>query len=163
MKGMRSTALGLVCRCMVRLPWLVLTLGVGAAHATLGEPLESVHADQIRLQGRRVQNTAWPTQMHEIQLADGSRVRQYVNAVGAVFAVTWTSRLKPDLAGLLGQRYTAYVQARPQPASLHAARQPSTVQAPDLVVRQSGRGQAHTGMAYVPTLTPRGFDVAQLR
>ncbi len=161
--GMRYPAKILARRWSARLVCLSLSFGLNAAHATLGEPLESVHADQIRLQGRRVHAAIWPAQMHEIQLADGSRVRQYVNASGAVFAVTWTSRLKPDLAGLLGQHYTAYVQARPQPRTLHAARQPSLVQIPDLVVHESGRGQAHAGMAYVPTLTPRGFDVAQLR
>lgn len=163
MNGIGSTAVSPARRWSARLSCWPLVFGLNAAHATLGETLESVHADQIRLQGRRVQATVWPAQMHEIQLADGSRVRQYVNASGAVFAVTWTSRLKPDLAGLLGQHFVAYAQARPQPRNLQAARQPSLVQAADLVVRESGRGQAHAGMAYVPTLTPRGFDVAQLR
>lgn len=142
---------------------LAVALATAPACATLGEACDSIQADQLRFQGHRVQRNVWPAQVYEIQLPDGSRVRQFVSGGGEVFAVTWNSRLKPDLAQLLGRHYKAYAQAMQPGGNLLSARRPSQVAAADLVVGQTGRGSAHAGWAYIPSLTPRGFDVAALR
>ncbi len=159
----RSATVRAVCRWAAQTTAVLLTGVASTAWAVLGEPVESIQADQIRLQGRRTQHAVWPAQVHDIQLTDGSRVRQYVNASGVVFAVSWHSRLKPNLSELLGRHYQAYAAVQRPVPSLMAARQASLSRANDLVVHASGRSAAHAGWAYVPSLTPGGFDVAALR
>jgi hypothetical protein len=142
---------------------LLSWLFVPAAHAVLGETADSIQADQIRLRGQRVQHLAWPMQVHEIRMGDGSSLREFVNAEGRVFAVAWRSRLKPDLKALLGQHFDGYANQWQPAAHVLAARRMQRTSLPDLVVQISGRQQAFAGVAYLPSQVPQGVDLGQLR
>lgn len=133
------------------------------AQAVLGGAADSVHADQMRFQGVRRQSIDWQMTTHEISLNDGSRIKEYVNASGQVFAVSWRTRLKPDLAALLGAHYAVVPTQRSAAVGVAQARRQQSVRRPELVLHQSGRMSAFSGLAYVPTLVPQGLDADALR
>jgi hypothetical protein len=117
----------------------------------------------MRFKGERYQSKSLFMNAHEIILPDGSRIREYVNAAGVVFAVSWRTRLKPDLELLLGKHYAVYAATtRAATGVAHIERQQS-VRLTNLVVRQAGRMNSYGGLAYVPTLVPEGFDADVLR
>lgn len=136
---------------------------VGEAQAVLGASADTVEADQIRFKGERHQSTGQRMNTHEISLPDGSSIKEYVNAAGLVFAVSWRTRLKPDLEKLLGSNFVVYAAKQNAAAGLADSKKQQSVRQPNLVVRQAGRMNAFAGLAYVPTLVPEGVDVDALR
>jgi hypothetical protein len=138
-------------------------LFTGAAQAVLGGAEDSVQADQIRLHGVHLEHRDWQMATHEIRLGDGSGIKQYVNAAGVVFAVSWRTRLKPDLAALLGTHASGYNASSVVPSGIAAAKHRQSVRRSDLVLHQFGRQNAFAGLAYVPSLVPAGVDADALR
>jgi hypothetical protein len=101
---------------------------------------------------------------HEITLADGSGIKEYVNAAGQVFAVSWRTRLKPNLQSLLGANYAALSEAAlEQPKGVAGMKLQQSLRLSNLVVHQGGRVNAFAGVAYVPALVPSGVDADALR
>ncbi len=140
-----------------------LLFGAGEARAVLGETADSVKADQIRFEGQRRQSMAGRMNAHEISLPDGSSIKEYVNAAGVVFAVSWRTRLKPDLEQLLGPNFVLYTGRQGAASGVAGSKMLRSVRQPDLVLHQGGRMNAFAGLAYVPTLVPEGFDADTLR
>lgn len=139
-------------------------LAAPAAQAVLGEAAQTVHADQMRLQGTRRLSSTLQYQVHEIQQADGSVLRQFASPSGQVFALSWRSRLKPQLQPLLGSYFGAYrgaVQAAGA-ARPGFSRQVSVAQE-GLVLRETEHLGLFIGLAYVPALVPAGVDANALR
>jgi hypothetical protein len=134
------------------------------AQAVLGATQDSIQVDQIRLKGLRSRHIAWQMTTHEITLADGSGIKEYVNAAGQVFAVSWRTRLKPNLQTLLGANYAAMSEAAlEQPKGVASMKRQQSVRLSNLVVHQGGRVNAFAGVAYVPALVPAGVDADALR
>src|SRR4051812_5246505 len=69
-------------------------------------------------------------------LASGTRVVEYVNREGVVFAVSWTGPFLPDLRELLGRHFAALVLQQVQDSQLHA---PIVVRNGEVVIYASGR------------------------
>lgn len=152
---------------MGSIPSLVIAaacLSAGAAHAVLGErPAASAAASGVAANGGRMQAQAVTgVQVIETRRAGGV-IREYVAPSGVVFAVVWSTRLKPRLDELLGRYHAAYADAAGQAGSASAMRRSLELRADDLVVQSGGRMNAFTGRAWVPSLTPAGFDAATLR
>jgi hypothetical protein len=130
----------------------------------LGATQDTIQADQIRFKGLHSRHIAWQMTTHEITLADGSGIKEYVNAAGQVFAVSWRTRLKPNLQVLLGAHYAALSDAAlEQPKGVASLKRPQSVRLSNLVVHQAGRVNAFAGLAYVPALVPSGVDADALR
>jgi hypothetical protein len=89
----------------------------------------------------------------ERRLDTGTTVREYVDAGGTVFAVSWSGPYLPDLQQLLGRSFDAL-------ASVPAGRGRSglAVDRADVVIRSSGRMGAFEGQAWLPPKLPAGFD-----
>lgn len=160
-------SLGLSGATLLR-PWmLAVSCGVllyaTEAQAILGATADTVQADQIRFKGERRQSTGWQMNTHEISLPDGSSIKEYVNAAGLVFAVSWRTRLKPDLEALLGTHFMVYAAKQNAAAGVAASKRQQSVRQPNLVIHQAGRMNAFAGLAYVPTLVPQGIDADALR
>lgn len=133
------------------------------AHAVLGERVETIHADQMRLQGARRLATALRYQVHDISLADGSSVRQFASPSGQVFALAWRSHLKLQLQPLLGQYFSGYSAARMASAKGHGFARQSMLTEGALVVHESAHMGMFAGLAYVRHLVPEGVDPNALR
>ena len=76
---------------------MVGTLLVPTAWASLGSDSASVEADRVKMQGTLQSRTSEAFTVHEIQVATGTAVREYVSPAGKVFAVTWNGPFHPDL------------------------------------------------------------------
>ena len=126
------------------------------AQATLGEPLASVSTAQQQMRALRSKVAQRPGhQVHESTLNSGTRVREYTDASGVVFAVTWQGPIQPNLRVLLGSHFQRLVDAGQQP---HHDHRRLTVRDRQLVIESAGRMRAFRGLAYLPDRVPAGFS-----
>jgi len=142
-----------------------LALACPLALATLGEPASTVGADQARLHATRrvIAATATQPQVHVIAQADGSTVKEFVTPGGIVFAVAWSTRLKPRLDGLLGAHAARYAAAAKAAMATPGIRHGLSLTSDDLVVQANAHLNAHSGVAYLRSLVPDGVRIDELR
>ncbi|MET0379807.1 MAG: DUF2844 domain-containing protein [Spongiibacteraceae bacterium] len=146
----------------------LLCYSVGAA-AELGGPVSTIATEQARIDTTlRTQNIAGTGSdvgmdananysVHERTTEIGTLIREYADASGTVFAVTWQGPAKPDLDLLLGRYFQTFVAAPSQPGT-----GPKQINQPDLVVFSGGHPRAFVGRAYLPGLIPTGVDINAL-
>lgn len=125
---------------------------LGAQEASVADDAVAAHAT-IRMQQRLVYR------QHEIVMDTGTVLREYVNAAGTVFAVTWKGPTLPNLKQTLGQYFEQYVATARLKVMPHRA---VRVQETDLVIESSGHMRAFSGLAYVPSLMPAGVTAGDL-
>jgi hypothetical protein len=131
------------------------------AHAALGEGRDSVQADSRALGAATpVVTSTERYELHESRTADGGVIRQYVNAQGSVFAVTWSSRFRPNLEQLLGAHYAEYLSAARGRAANHHV---FSVATPGFVLGIVQRPRGSAGTAHLPALLPAGVRPEELR
>lgn len=138
----------------------ILLVPSGPATATLGGDEASIVADQTQMKATRRIVSSQKYTTHEIQMASGTLVREYVSAQGQVFAVTWKGPLKPDLQQILGDHFADYVAAA---SSKHTRRGLVLVQQPGLVIQSGGHMRAFSGRAYIPQMFPSGVTVDEIQ
>jgi hypothetical protein len=142
---------------------LVWLLTAFAAKAELGASANTIESDRIRFNGSRVVSVGPVVTVHQLRLADGSSVIEYTNVAGVVFAVSWRTRLKPNLRVLLGAQYELAATPAAAPTGIAGARAHRSIRNPNFVLHETGRTNAFGGLAYVPTLVPQGVDADALR
>ena len=123
--------------------------------AALGGSVESVAADQVRLQAKRSVVEMQDYTLHIISLDDGTLIREYVTPAGKVFGISWSGPTIPDLTQLLGSYNTEFQSA------VHAKagrRRTAAVHDSDLVVESSGHMRAFYGRAYLNSMLPSGVN-----
>jgi uncharacterized protein DUF2844 len=134
-----------------------LLLAAGPVWAVLGQSVDSVQADRMRLEGK-VRTVPLPGYtVHEISRGDGTTVREFVSPLGTVFGVSWKGPAMPDLSPLLGTYYSEFQQAA---HSGRRRRGPVVVRTDDLVVESGGHLRAFYGRAYVSGLIPSNLSPA---
>jgi hypothetical protein len=153
--------------CHWRRPLLVLLAGLCAcslAAAALGESADSVHRDQVRMMAMRRQASALRYQVHTLSTADGSAIKEFVTPGGAVFAVVWHTRYKPDFEQLLGRHHPTYIGlAQEAMAARPGIHRHLSQQRGDLVVTASGFLNHFSGRAYLQSLLPQGVNLDEIR
>ena len=142
-------------------PTIVLTLLLGAApaRAALGGNAESVAADQTHLRATRRILQASRHTMHELELSTGTKVREYLDQGGKVFAVAWQGPFRPNLRLLLGEHYETFLAA----AGPRLARGPVNIRLPGLIIHMSGHQRAWYGRAYLADQLPQGLSADEIR
>src|SRR5271169_4528614 len=83
---------------------LLALFAASPAWAALGQPEDSVAADQLQLRGEIRSFAAQGFVVHEIS-SPGLVVREYVAPSGLVFGVSWRGTAMPDLGQLLGPHF----------------------------------------------------------
>lgn len=157
----RRRAPGLSVAGAIATGLLGLNLTPSAAYAALGEPEASAYNDTARLKASvRVTAAAQIHRVHELTLPSGTVVREFINAAGVVFAVSWRGPFKPDLPALLGSYFSTYATAARTSGS---DRSHLTIDQANLVVSAGGHPRAFMGLAYVPQLMPPGVVAADLQ
>jgi hypothetical protein len=140
---------------------LLVAAAAGPALAGLGESGTSIQSDLARMKGSlRVNTTISGYSVHEITMASGTVVREYVSSADKVFAVSWQGPFMPDLRQVLGGYYAQYQQAASEPhlgGHRHLA-----IERPNLVVQARGRMRAYSGRAWAPQLLPQNFSVSDI-
>ncbi len=150
-------------RLAASLVFVALTASTGSARAVLGAAVASVQEDQLRLAGTRTQSVHAYHQVHDIVMADGSRIREFVSPSGVVFAVSWDTRFKPDLQALLGTYHAEYDAEAREALRRPGIRRQLSFKHADLVLETSGHLNHFSGRAWVPSLTPGGLAGDALR
>jgi hypothetical protein len=140
-----------------------MVLAPANAQAELGGGMSGVQADSARI-GTRMATVALSNySRHEITRANGGVVREFTNAKGQVFAITWSGPGKPDLRALLGRYFTA-LQASSGTIgrTMHSLRRPAQVNQPDLQIQTGGHMGWFHGVAFIPSLAPSGYSTSEL-
>ncbi|HTP45833.1 MAG TPA: DUF2844 domain-containing protein [Casimicrobiaceae bacterium] len=140
---------------------LIGALGVAApAVAALGEIEASVPADQMQLRATLRTMTGARFTVHELKVASGTAIREYVAPSGLVFAVAWDGPSMPDLRQLLGTQFDRYAEAV---AARRFRRGPVLLELPGLTVHSTGHMRAFTGNAYIPEAIPPGVAAEDIQ
>jgi hypothetical protein len=152
----------IVQAAVLRLIIGVSALCAASARAELGGDAASVAADTEHLHGIMVSESRQQYDVQDIANATGTRVREYLDREGIVFAVSWSGPAVPDLRSLLGAHYAAYCAALAElnHPGLHRSVRVAT---PDLIVESGGHLRAYAGRAYLPALIPAGVTAVDLR
>ena len=129
-----------------------------AVWAGLGEPQSSIETDRARISARHAVARTPQYTVHELTMADGSLVQQYVAGNGLVFAVRWNTLSKPDLSKLLGSAFVSYTGAVQQAAQRGGIQRQFRHAGTDLVVQSGGHLHVYSGYAYRPSLMPQGLE-----
>ena len=145
---------------------MIVALGfmLGSTHsfAGLGQDVDSIKVERKRMAARHQVKAAAQYSLHELQSADGSRVRQYVSASGMVFAVSWHTLYKPDLSTLLGPSYPGYASAARLAAQRAGIQRQFRHADLDLVLQSSAHLHVFSGFAFRRSMLPRGLDPHQI-
>src|SRR5665647_917035 len=145
---------------------LVLAASVGEATATLGQAPSTLPASSTSTPavGARML-AATPTvrsslyTLHEVQLENGTIVREYATPAGQVFAVAWRGPVLPDLSALLGGYFNTFKAETDQARMTGRRGSPVNIERNGLVVRSNGRMRNFFGHAYAPDLVPTGVNI----
>ncbi len=103
--------------------------------------------------------------MHEIRMPDGSSIREFVNAQGIVYAVAWSTRLKPDFTQMLGRHaadFDAGVSAQSQKAGTATQRRGGS-RRPRRALRWQARGIRRQGVAEIAAAAGHEIRCGTLR
>lgn len=139
----------------------VLLSTASPASAALGGKADSVDADRVRLHARISRAAVAGGAQNDLTLNDGTVTRQFTNAGGVVFAVSWNGPMRPNLRQLFGDYYPRLQSAAARTARMHA-RAAFTASDSDFVVRSGGHPGAFWGYAVLPDKVPAGFDASRL-
>jgi Protein of unknown function (DUF2844) len=136
------------------------TAAMQPALAELGGDASTIEADRVRAMAKSRILPGQNYTMQEIQIPNGTTIREYLSPNGKVFAVTWNGPFMPDLKQLLGSNYTTYLQAAQEK---HARHGPLMINRPGLVARSGGHMRAFSGFAYIPQLVPANVSISELK
>ena len=161
MSGMNRSAGGArAAAASARLLALVASCFGISAQAGLGEGADSIARDHGALQAQADSKTTTASyDRHEITMASGTRVREYVSRAGKVFAVSWSGPTLPDLKTVLAGHYADFVSAASAPRHNHHV---LTISTPDLVLQNSRLPRGFAGHAHIPSLVPAGTSAGAL-
>jgi Protein of unknown function (DUF2844) len=151
-----------------------LSLFPARAIATLGDPAQSIAADQQVLGGqlkaigpqqyeseeRQQPSSPDSYTVEQISTPAGVTVNEYVSSSGNVFAVSWRGPRPPDLSQLLGSYFSEYQTAVAAP---HPQRRHLVVRTQDLVVETGGHMRDLRGRAYIPSMLPTNVSTEEIR
>jgi len=143
-----------------------LVAGICAdARAGLGDSVAAIEVDQARLKGDRKQAMALraKVQAREIVMPDGSRITEFADSSGKVFAVSWSTRFKPNLDLLLGRHAATFAAAASEAMRAPGVKRFVVLRRDDLVVHATSHLNSFVGRAYLRSLIPAGFNVDELR
>jgi Protein of unknown function (DUF2844) len=102
--------------------------------------------------------------VRETTFGNGTVVREYLTASGAVFGISWHGPQMPDLNDLLGSYFPQYVAGvKAVRAARGNARGPVSVNDSGLVVRSGGHMGAFSGVAWLPSELPAGVSGSDIQ
>jgi hypothetical protein len=94
-------------------------------------------------------------------VTDVATVREYTDAQGYVFAVTWRGSM-PDLSSIFSGYYQDYMRAT-QAQNSNAGRKVTTFESGGVVIRQSGHMRDLRGRAYLKDQLPPSVKPEDLK
>lgn len=132
---------------------IILMMGSTPAWATLGQYESSVSLDQTKMRSQDRVQTLQAYKVHELTVANGALVREFVSPQGLVFGVSWQGPFIPDIQQLLGTYATTLQTASPDQRQVRHMRG-LIVKTKDFVFVSGGHMRFWKGYAFVPSLLP---------
>jgi hypothetical protein len=132
---------------------------LGQAPSTLPAASTSTAAPTAKMSAAATNAQSSLYTLHEVQLENGTRVREFATPAGLVFAVSWRGPVLPDLSSLLGSYFNTFKLETDQARMMGKRGSPVIIERADLVVRSGGRMRNFFGHAYAPDLVPAGVNV----
>ncbi len=90
-------------------------------------------------------------------------IKEYLNADGLVFAITWKGHVHPDLSTLLGTYYSDCQKEAKRRRHARRGQGPENIQTSRIRMHRSGHMRSIVGRAICPSLVPKNFDLGSLR
>jgi hypothetical protein len=145
--------------CCAFLGMLAAVCVSAPALAGLGGDATSVEADRASVKGELRVTTTVDYDIHEIQTAAGTVIREYVSPQGKVFAVTWRGPGLPDLGRLLGSYTAQLARAASSPRYNHHHLR---IETPEVVMQSDAYLRSRSGRAWVPALLPQSLSLKDI-
>jgi hypothetical protein len=124
------------------------------AHAALGDDVSVIAKEQVRFQANLQVWHEAKYAVHELAMPSGTKVRQFVNDSGKVFAASWSGGWRPNLRDMMGTHYDRFIAAT---RGRRVARGVARIELPGMVVVMGGHQRAYFGHVYLTDLLPEGF------
>ena len=160
-----STTMTKMYRLCIVIGLIAVTFAICArAGATLGEPADSVAADQKSLPASRRAKTIKIQSTYTVKeiTSDSVALREYIAPSGIVFGIAWNGLVHPDLAPLLGSYAEEYKKALRETPRMRGRRSVQ-VKTNRAVVEKWGHMRNLQGRAYVPDLVPSGVTTNEIK
>lgn len=142
------------------LVFLVTSLLTVHGLASLGGSVSDIKCGQRSVGSTKQITDRGEYKIVQIDLDNGTTIKQYVNRAGLVFGITWQARTVPNLKPLLGAYFLEFqlaVQARGhRPGAL-------TLSTKNLFVESAGHLRAFHGRACLLRLLPQQLTAAVLQ
>jgi hypothetical protein len=102
--------------------------------------------------------------VRETTLGNGTVVREYLAADGAVFGIAWRGPQMPDLNDLLGSYFPQYLAGvKAARAARGGGHGPVSVDQSGLVAHSGGHMGAFSGQAWLPSALPAGVSGSDIQ
>jgi hypothetical protein len=101
--------------------------------------------------------------VRETTLGNGTVVREYLAADGAVFGLAWRGRQMPNLNSLLGSYFPQYQTGVQAARAVRGGHGPVAVEQASLVVHSGGHMGAFVGQAWLPQALPAGVSGSDIQ
>ena len=151
-------------RPAIVLMFFVTVLQGALAYAALGSAPSDFGGTPVRAArslaaaGNNTANSVYT--VSQSTLDSGTIVREYTDAAGKVFAVSWTGPTLPDLRTLLGSKFTALTDATGR--RTQAGHSQLALNQSDVVIVSNGHMRSFAGHAFIPSAVPAGFDTTTI-
>lgn len=140
--------------------FLLLSVAALATSATATTPLGGLLKDEAGTSVRVMASSAGRSVMTNYttkeSVVSGANVTQYVDAKGYVFAVSWSGVMPPPLNVVLGN----YANIKKE--NLQGSGNYSSYDDGDVVIERKYTARDKSGVAYLKSELPEGFDISIL-
>jgi len=145
-------------RCLLSLAfWIVANPCFAELGSDKTEPIKA----NLRFTHLQLRNMEGVYSVQEITLESGTVVKEYLNASGKVFGVSWQGSFKPDLRLFLGDH--ALTRLHFENTGKGLDHHHANVKSSDLVIISKGMGRSFTGKAFAPQLAPENVGIDQIQ
>ena len=150
-------------RPAIILMFFVTLLQGALAYAALGGAPSDFGGTPVRAARSLAATSSTATAAYTVSqstLDSGTIVREYTDAAGKVFAVSWNGPTLPDLRTLLGDKFTALTDAAGK--RTQAGHSQLALNQSDVVIVSNGHMRSFAGHAFIPSALPAGFDTTTI-
>lgn len=150
-------------RPAIILMFFVTLLQGALAYAALGGAPSDFGGTPVRAARSLAATSSMATAVYTVSqstLDSGTIVREYTDAAGKVFAVSWNGPTLPDLRTLLGDKFTALTDAAGK--RTQAGHSQLALNQSDVVIVSNGHMRSFAGHAFIPSALPAGFDTTTI-
>jgi hypothetical protein len=150
-------------RPAIILMFFVTLLQGALAYAALGGAPSDFGGTPVRAARSLAATSSTATAVYTVSqttIDSGTIVREYTDAAGKVFAVSWSGPTLPDLRTLLGDKFTALTDAAGK--RTQAGHSQLALNQSDVVIVSNGHMRSFAGHAFIPSALPAGFDTTTI-